>query len=460
MIIDQTPLDFEIKRVIESDFIANFHRYTGQFKIGEEVLDVIKILSIDEPADYELEYAAPMMLTVVLPLGDFSNKIFPEHGNLEFILKTEMTNPDTNVSSPDEGSILVRTYNVSLDPKLRPYAAEDNGSETLSGDIQNLVGLVEIDIQLKPKLLDDISKVTVGGHFINTTNADCLTNLITYYCAQLDLDDDDKLIGVNMSGEPSQIVKKSIQIDHGLPLSDLADFLQKKAGGIYPTGMAQFVHERIWHIFPPYDTSGFDAAQEKLVVISIPAKRYPHLNKTYLTENGITTILATGDKRIISDKQQIRDNAGNGTMFTDASQIVNGFSTEKGNTAVIKRAVNNNEFLGEASDTGKNNVRMSTERITDNPFLARTRLARSQGHFWMFEWQNADPGIIKPALNVKIMFLNEGEVCEISGVLVKCHRQTRLNGKGLMATGFRTSCVLVVFVKSSDGENSGLLGLD
>lgn len=460
MIVDQTPLDFEVKRIIGSSFIANFHRYTGQFKIKDTIVEIVKIISIDEEADYELNYAAPMMVRVILPLGDFSTKIFPNIGNLEFILKTDMTNPDTNVSSPDEGSIMVATYNVSIDPKVRPFMSEDNGSENISGDAQNLTNLVEMDIQLKTKLVDDVSKITIGGHFINTTNADCLRNLITYHCAQLDLDDDEKLIGVNISGLASDLVRKSIQIDHGPLLSDLADFLQKKSGGIFPSGMAQFLHKRIWYAFPPYDTTGFDEAKKKLIILSVPAKRYPQLNKTYLTENGITTIIATGEKRISSDKQQIRDNGGNGTMFTDAASIINGFSVEKGNTAVIKRSINNNEFLGEEVPNGKNNVRMSDERITDNPFLARSRLARSQGHYYTVEWQNADPDIIEPGMNVKIMYLNEGEVCEISGVLNKYHRSTMLNGKGLMATGYRTTCVLVVFVKTSEGENSGLLGLD
>lgn len=460
MIVDETPLDFEVQRVIQSDFIVNFHRYTGQFKINDKVVDIIRIMSIDDEMDYELTYGTVRMMRVIMPLGDFTTQIFPNLMNMEFILKTEMTNPDSNESMGDEDSVLVETFNVSPNPTTRPFMAEDNGSEILDQQTQNLLNLVEVDIQLKPKLLDDINKVSIGGHFFDTTNAQCLTDLITHYCSTLDLDDEHKLTGVTMSGTPSEIVKKSIQISHGLPLSDLADFLQKKSGGIYSSGMAQYVHKQQWYIFPPYDTTGFDDAKEKLVVISVSAKRYPNLNKTYISENGITTIISTGTKRISSNKQQVRDNAGNGTMFLDAEKVINGFSNEKGNQAVIKRSQNNNEYLGESVENGKQNVRMSEERITDNPFLARSRLAKGQGHTFMVEWENADPDKIKPGVNVKILYLNDSGVREITGVLIKAHRHTRLNGKGLMAVGHRTSVVLVVFVKSSDDEDSGSIGLD
>lgn len=459
MIIDNTPLDFEIRRVLDSDTQPNFYGYTGQFKIGDQTVDVIRITDIDEESDYELSYGAVITCRVVMMLGDYSTYIYPAQGNLEFILKTEKVNYADMSASDQENSIDVTTYNVSLHPNARPFMSEDNNAENVSRETQNLMGLVEVDLQLKPKLLDDVSKVTAGGHFINTTTADLLRNVITYYCNQLDLDDDNKLLGVDIHGPTSEVVRPSTIIPHGpVMLSDLADYVQKIAG-VFPSGLAQFIHERVWYIYAPYDTTGFDDAQEKIIIISVPAKRYPQVEKTYLTENGITTILATGNKKIVTDKRQIQDNAGNGVMFADANQMVAGFVDLKNNMAVAKRGKNNNEFVGEQAPNGKNNVRMSPEGITANPFLATSRLARSQGHFYMVEWENADPEIIKPGMNVKILYLNEGEVKSITGVLVKCHRQTKMHGKGLMATGYRSFCVLVVFVKESIDEDSGTLGL-
>ncbi len=462
MIIDNTPLDFEIRRVLDSDFKPNAYGYTGQFKIGDKTVDTIRILDIDEEADYELSYGSVITCRVVMMLGDYTTDIYPVKGNLEFILKSEKVNYDDRGISDEDSSTEITIYNVSLHPDARPFMSEDNNMVNVSKDVQNLMDFVIVDLQLKPKLLDDVSKTTVGGHFLNTTNADLLRNLITYYCNQFELDDDNKLLGVNIHATASEVVRPSTIIPHqpSVLLGDLADYVQNKAGGVFPSGMAQFIHKRIWYLYPPYDTTGFDDALEKIVIVSVPAKRYPQVEKTYLTENGITTILATGNKKIITDKSQIQDNAGNGVMFADANQIVAGFNDVKNNMAVAKRGLNNNEFLGEKSASGKNNVKMSPEGITANPFVATSRLARSQGHFYMVEWENADPDLIKPGLNVRIMYLNEGEVKSITGVLVKCHRQTKINGQGLMATGYRTFCVLVVFVKADDTEDSGLLGLD
>lgn len=459
MNIDKTPLDFEIKRVFESDFIPNNARYTGQFKIGDQLVDVLKIVDIDVVDDYEMSYASVMMLRAMVLIGDYGSFIFPNKDNLEFILKTEMSNPYTNVTADGESVILVKTYNVSLDPTSRPFMSEDNNNETMSRLEQNLLGPVEIDFQLKTKLSDDVSKMQSGGHIIDSTNADALRDLLTHFCSKLELDDVDRLKGVNLSGTTSTVVNKSIMIPHGLPLSDLGDYLQNSAGGIYPAGLAQFIDDGIWYVYPPYDTTGFDDAKEKMVIISVPAKRYPNVEKTYVVENGIVTVLATGNKRIRSDKQQIFDNAGNGVVVADANKMVTGFSSESGNTSVIRRGDNNSEFISEEVPNGKNNVRMAPERISSNPFVVRSRLARSQGHFFTIEWQNADPTLIKPNMHVKVLYLNDGEVREITGVLIKCHRQTKINGFGMMATGYRNFCVLEVFVKTNPNEDSGLLGL-
>lgn len=458
MSIDSTPLDFDIRRVLDSKKLPNTYDYRGEFKIGEKTVPILKLLSIDNQSDYELSFASVITATVVVPLGDYSKLIYPSKEKLEFILKTEKLN--YNYSDSQEDSTLVMTYNVSLDPELRPFMSEDNNNEDLPKDIQNLIDFVEFEVQLKPKLVDDINKVVCGGQYLNTTTSDVIRDAISLHCAQLELDDDQKLLGVNVHNTASEDVHPTVIIEHGTLLQDLADYVHIKQGGVFPAGMAQFVHDRVWYIYPPYDTKGYDEALNKMTIISVPAKRYPQVEKTYIAENGMITVLSTGNKRIKSDKSQIQDNAGNGVMFTDANQILSGFSKGGTNTSLVRRSQNNSEFLGEAKSDGKNNVRMSPERITSNPYLANSRLARSQGHFYTLEWENADPTLIRPGLNIKILYLNEGEVREVNGVLLKSHIQTKLMGKGMMASGYRSFAALVVFVKDDGVADSGFLGFE
>lgn len=460
MIIDQSPLDFEVRRVFDSDFKPLGFSFLGQFKVDEKTYPVIKIIDIDEVNDYELTYASVKIARIVMPLGDYNTYIYPNREKLEFILKTERLDYNSRLIGDQEGSVDVTTYMVSLLPGARPYQSEDNNSETIGREVQNLTDLAVIDIQLKDPLVDSISKTTVGGHFIDTTNADLLKNLITMYTNGYELEDSQKLLGVDIHAAASEIVKKSVIIPHnsGVLLSDLADYLQVKTGGVFASGMAQFIQDRHWYVYPPYDTSGFDESIEKIIIVSIPAKRYPQVNKTYLTENGVTTILSTGNKKITSDKQAIQDNAGNGVMFADANNMMAGFSEQRGNVALVQPKKNINSYVGEERSNGKNNVRMSPEAITSNPYHATSRMARSQGHFYTVEWENADPTKVKPGLNVKIQYLNENEVCYIEGVLLKSHIQIKMNGTGLLATGYRCFVVMQVFVKA-DGTNAGLIGL-
>lgn len=460
MAIEKTPLYFEIDRIINSDFYPAFKSYFARLKLEDRMINVIKIMSIDEHDDYELSYGSVVQMQIVVMLGDYSHYIYPNRDKLELELKIEGRNHKDLTALDTEGSVDVLMYNVALSSEARPYMSEDNSNETIAYEVQNLMDLVFLDIQLKPKLLDDIAKVRCGGQFLNSTTADVVRNAISLHCAEMEIDDDEKLLGVDIHHSASQDVQPTVVIEHGTNLYDLADIMQKRAGGVFPTGMAQFIKDKIWYVYPPYDTQGYDEAREKVVLISVPAKRFPFLDKTYITEGGITTVLCTGAKAVQSDKHQLQDTYGNGAIYSDARQMVSGFAKEKGNVVLAKRSENNAEFVSEESHDNKNNLRKIGEGITANPYLSTTRLARAQGHFYTLEWQNCDTDLLKPGLNIKIMYIDQDEVREINGVLLKCHKHTMLNGVGLAATGHRTNAALVVFVKSEIEQDNSSIGLD
>jgi len=265
-------------------------------------------------------------------------------------------------------------------------------------------------------------------------------------------------LGINTQGKPSEVKKNTVIIPHGLKLTDLADYLQHKQGGIYSTGLAQFIYKRWWYIFSAYDTVDYEDSEDKVVLISVPQKRYPSVTKTWLKKNNVITILATGNRNLKSDKQAQYDTVGNGIMFTDANTIVKGFHQEQANIATINRGGNNSEFAGE--DVGKNHMTLANNPITSNPFAATSRIAKAKGHYLVYEWQNCDPNVIKPGMKFKIQMLVSDQVVEVNGILLKSHIQTILNGEGMLATGHRSNAALVIFVKSDDVNAYDILSLN
>jgi len=458
MSIDNSILNSEISSIINSSFYPTNYVYTAKIKIEAEVFDIMKIIEIDEHSDYEYTYGPIKVIKILVAKGDYANIIYPNRDKLELMLTTEKVNHNDYSALDEEDSIETIIYNARLDPDSSPIISSDINTEYYSREESNLMGLVEIKLQIKPKLLDDISKISIGGQFLNITNIELLKNIITFYCSELNLQDDYKLLGINVQGTPSEVIKKRVIIPHGLKLHDLADYLQHKQGGVFSTGLAQFVYKRWWYIFSAYDTTDYENGEDKIVIISVPQKRYPQITKSWIKRNNIITILATGNRKVKSNKLTDFDNIGNGVMFTDANKIIDGFQVDKGNIAILNRGKNNSEFAGEGLN--KNHLTTSSNAITSNPFSATSRLAKSQGHYFTFEWQNCDPEVIKPGMKIKIQYLSGDEVIELNGILLKAHIQTILNGQGMVATGHRTHAAMVVFVKAEEIHDGDLLGLN
>ena len=458
MLIDDTPLDFEIKRVFETNRFAVSYTYSGEFYVNGEYLPVAKVIDISRTMDFELTFASVITIRVLVGPGDMTHVLYPNRNNLEFILTTEKVDPNTKRVSEEEDSISKVAYLATLPEEYRPSSAESNEAEVLPRSTMNLTDLLDITLQLRVKVVEDIDKIDVGGNYRDTTTSELLSSLLTFHTGQIELDDAEKLQGVDVAPGGSEDIHPMVSIEHGVKLSDLADYIQKKAGGIYPTGLAQFIHEQVWYVFPPYDTARYEDSIDKMHLIFVPSKRYPVIERSYLVENGVTTVLVTGEKSIQSDKEQRQQNDGNGVYFADASAMQGDFAKAKGNVALLDRSKTLSEFIGEPRPDGKDNMRMARERITANPYPILSRMARGQGHFFTAVWRNANPDTIKPGMAVKVFYLNNDEVCTIDGVLIKALEQDKLRGEGVIGSSYESVIALMVFVKANQ-EDTDALGL-
>lgn len=456
MDIDSTPLDFEIKRVLENPVQAPYFNYTGEFKVGDRYLQVMRIKDVDEVHNYQEDVAPDIQVMALVGLGDLMGFIYPNRDNLEFILVREELNSNTNAPSYNEESIVSTTYDAKISSDIRPIGAENNDWD-LPPETQNLVELREIRVALKPKIMEQISKIQTGGPFRDTTTSNLLRGLIKHYSDLAEVPDDEKLLSIDIDDRlANQVPKKIINIPHGTPLIDLADYLQNMAGGIYPTGCGQFVHERRWSVFPLFDTTRFDEATDKAVIVLVPQKRYPIVEKTYLHENNVTTILVTGQKIFKSDKEAVQQVTGNGVMYTDAKSVMGGLAEKRGGITVLNRGKANSEFVGEQRKDGRNIVRKAPEEITDNPFPILSRLARNQGHTMQVTWRNADPRILKPGMSIRVYYQNEGEVAFFDSVLIGSHTQVKLRGNGAIANGYEVVIGMFLYFRSTEGSNDFL----
>jgi hypothetical protein len=459
MDIDVSPLDFEIKRVLESTQRNAYFDYSGMFKYGNEYLPAMRIVGITSKNHYQTDVAPDLSIQVLIGVGDLNMILYPNRANLEFILTREMINPNGNVPLPGTDTVLIESYIAKLSDEVRPASAENNEQKSVDRFTLNLTDLVVVTIGLRTKAADYFSKMEVGGTFRETYLGPLLQGLLDTWTKTADLPEDEALLGISVDVENSnQDPQAMVTVKQGVRLIDLADYFQKEAGGMYPTGMAQFIQDRVWYVFPPYAPTKFDDSTNKMVVILVPSKRYPVLERTYMVENNVTTILVTGDKKIQSPKEDMQQVSGNGSYFANANKMMGEFSKGKDGISLMSRNDQLSDFVGEQRADGQNVMRMAPEQITDNPFVVMSRLALGQGHVVMVNWHNADPRVFEPGMAIRTMFMNDGDISILDGSLIGLELNVVMKGTTMIADGYEVIASLLIFVKSNSDSND-LLGL-
>jgi hypothetical protein len=172
------------------------------------------------------------------------------------------------------------------------------------------------------------------------------------------------------------------------------------------------------------------------------------VERTYRKDGGNIVVLATGDVSLQSDNDSQQLTYGNGVRFADASKFMDGFSATKNNETIISRGQNNNEFLTDARPNGNNNVRSSDSAINANPFVEYSKLARRQGAFLSLVWENSLPSEIFPGMMVKVLYLDQDDIKEVYGVVLKVHDYIHLKGQGLTSTRYRNNTMMSIFIQS------------
>lgn len=211
-------------------------------------------------------------------------------------------------------------------------------------------------------------------------------------------------------------VHKQITIEHGTKLVDVPDYLQKKIG-IFNAGLGSYLQNKIWYLFGLYDTTRFQKATKTLTLIVMPAKKWAHIERTYRQDADSLTVLITGETGFKDSSGSDTLQEGNGTRFADASSLFETPTTGGNNKSVMARSRNNNEIVTARREVGVDHVPVSHARITSNPFAVYSDIAARNGSYFKGVWQNADPRLLFPGMQTRILYMDGEDVKEIYGVL-------------------------------------------
>jgi hypothetical protein len=446
MEIEQSSLYREVEEVINSSAKPVHYKWQAEVHVGDDTYSAIKVLSIDDRREYDTNFAEEVMLEVTFGLGTFAYDIYPNQDALDVTL-TRIPLNEAGDAETDSASPQAERYTATL-VDTGNFKVEANGANVPSRETLNLVQIHTCEFQLQRKAVEQMRLVSVGMRMRGCTVEEAIKSILTNESTQINVDDLQKPKGVDMVPASNQTKREHIIVNDGVRLVDVPQYIHEKCGGVYSSGLGYFYDQDYWHIYPCYDTERFAEAKYTMTVVNVPKNKFPRVERSYNQDGDHVTVLATGDVKFSDDSNIMQLNAGNGVRFMDANAIVNRTNVQvQGNKATAARARNTSEFTTVPRPNGINNVQLSDAPITANPYLEYSKMARRNGAFLQFIWENSNPSLLFPGMMAKILYLDGDDIKEVHGVLLKAHTQHKLEGQGMTSTRYRSFTVLVFFTQ-------------
>lgn len=449
MEIEDSTLNREIQAILNDGAKPINFTWNCEIHVGTVTYVPVKIITIDFEEDHEEAYCPKIMLEVMLQGGVYFKQIYPAQENLEISLfkkPLSESSGDVNESSPQ----LVQRYRATLIDKGNALS-EGNMQGTPSQEVLDQSTIMLVEFQLLSKPLEQLRMMSLGGSYRSSTVQNFLQTIITYNFNQLVLQDSQLPKGVDMVTPNNTATRDSFVIPQGLPLVNVVDYVQNKCGGIYSSGLGSFIKDDFWYIYPKYDVTRFSQSSRTLTIIRVPPNKLPSVERTYRQQGGATIILATSEANLQDQSDPDQLNKGNGVRFADASTFMDSFVTVKDNKATARRGASNSEYVANQRTTGNNNVKLSTNPINANPYREYSRLAQRQGGLYTFVWENSNPDLLIPGMQIKIMYLDGDDIKQILGTLHAHHSVIQMYGKGATSNRYTTQTAIAVFINRNSG---------
>lgn len=419
MEIESTPLWDEVQKVFSNGSTTANYAWEVLIHYGEnkdKEYSPLAVVAVNNVRDFVDAFADERTITVTMGLGDYARTIYPNRTNIDITLSKVPLYENSSAVDSDSTIQSERFPAILLDGDRSPTVGQ--GQESNDVKALNLTQIIDVNFQIYDKSIEQIKAIMVGTTPRNCTVQDAITTLVTNGAGSVDVDGDRVIEGVDFIDADNQDVKKHVIINHGTRLVDLPDFIQKKYG-IYNSGMGTYIQNKLWHIYPLYDTSIYSNVKKTLNVIILPKRKFMNIERTFNQDGDVLTVLVTGETGFRDTSGSAAIAAGNGARFANADVFFESPSTTANNKTTITRNDNNAEFISDKATNGVNMAPVVPDRITSNPFEVYSALAARRGGMFRMIWENSDSSLIYPGMPVKVSYVDGDNISELYGIVHK-----------------------------------------
>ena len=410
----------------------------------------IKLLSIDNIGDYVRNFSDVISVSCVFPSGDYTHEIRPYYEDIEVII---LRRPDQlNTKDVEVNFNIYRGIIQQLTPDYRV-----SGDATMDEqELANLTKFTKVDIDLHEKIIEEVKNISVGTVLYSSTPASAISTLLPKLSSDIKLDNQNVTVSFDMQPPHNTQAQAQIVIPP-MKLTDLGDYMQSEGGGVYNHDIAVYLKKGSWYVWSVFDPSEQDYVDKTITFILAPKDRYPGIERTYRTTTRQTLVMVTGDRKHLDHSQVDRQNVGTGIRFTNPGKLLDDFVKMDGDKPTINRSSNTTEVLYDPNPTGKNNVRDIV--ATNNIYEELSKVAPQRGSYLNLMWENSNPDLIRPDMNVRVMVMEGGTTNYYNGRILGVHTYIQNVGEGVLSNRFGTASNITLFMEEAFGRTDDLEGV-
>jgi hypothetical protein len=444
MDISENALWEEVSRLTADGAKPVHFRWGCQFILDNESFEPTKLVNAQVTRQYHTQFADEIVLTVMMPQGQYTHRLYPNKDNFLVSLYKE---PIGEVTDEDDFTqeIISRTYRGMLIEK-QSSIVEGGDASAATEEALNTASVETYHIQLVDLAAEQLRMKTVGGIYRDMRTDQVVQGVLSWLSSDLELDETASVKGVDVVEGNNPEVRDHIIVPQGTQAMKFPDYIQQHCGGIYGSGLGYYLQNGIWYVYPQYNLKRFDSEPKNLSVFNIPQRRLPGVERTYLTDKDRVIVLSTGQTLQTDESETQQLALGNGTRWLDANRTIGRWRDVDQNVATASRDDNMREVVLKSRKVGLNYAPMSERRITANPYFETSQIAPRMGTVIQTVWENANPDLIYPGMPVRYVYMERDVLNDTYGVVIGADYVTELQGRSIKGTRYRCNVVLTLFL--------------
>lgn len=418
--------------------------YSAIIHTPTEDYEVIKVNTIDNTRDYQKNIGDEMILEVSVPLGVYAKLIHPNRYNLDITITRTYIGEVTIDELKEIQAEQERLKAVLVLDGLPPI--EGTEIDKLDRDTLDLSNILKISFQLFNRSLEKLRLVTLGTVLRDESNEDIIKSMLTIESLKVTVEGEPTITGTDVVEADNTEKRKQTIIPQGTKLLNLPSYLHIKNGGVYNSDIGTYLQNKIWYVYPLFNTTRLSKETRVLTVFKVPKNFSSGTERTYRVEGDALFVIATSNSVFKDDGGTGFMNEGNGVRFADAGKFLESPVTVKDNKAIFNRDKLNYGFMSGDNQDGNNNIQISNAAISSNAFIEYSKLAGRGGGIYEFVWENSKPNLLFPGMMVKIRYVDKDDLVELHGVLLYVHTFIESKEPGFVKGRYTSLSHLAIYV--------------